>query len=223
MIPKKQMNHLKSIILQASKWTALSFACLITLSLGIFLGKKFSDMSSQPINRASVELGSKTQAIQPESKKLQDTHSEKKAVEKAHSKKSVTSTTNPPQREPSSDPEESQDNQNSKENDLNSSKTPKTESPFYNNNLPSRVAETLSAKYTIQLGIYKQEKQAISYLEHLKDQGLDAFYMSFTNDNDQAWYRVSLGVYTDKTLANNELHRILKTTSIENATIKEIL
>ena len=92
----------------------------------------------------------------------------------------------------------------------------------YSDDLPSEVVETLSAKYTVQLGIYRQETEAMSYLEHLKDQGIDAFYMSFTSKSDQTLYRVSSGVYSDKALANNELQRILKTTSIKKAIIKEI-
>ena len=227
---KNQISLWRSNIIQTIKWTSMCFVCLMTFSLGIFLGKKWSDADLQSTNRASLELGpKKNKEIQPhqEQVQVQNTPSEKPSSQKLHSQKSVTTTTNPSQREPSSDTEEVQKDQSTttttttKKDKLDPSTALQTESSSYNN-LPSKVTETISAKYTIQLGTYKQEKQAISYLKGLQDQGIDAFYMSFTNDSDQTWYRVSSGVYLDEALANNDLQRILKTTSIEEASVKEI-
>ncbi len=227
---EKQINLWKSGIIQTIKWTSMCFVCLMTFSLGIFLGKQWSDTDPQSVNISS-ELDSNTKKVQPDQKQVKDTHSEvqdihseKKPPQEVHSQTNTTTTTNPSQRKPSSDTEEVQKHQDKKipeKNELESSETPQMESSSYNN-LPLKVKKTLSAKYTIQLRTYKKEDQAISYLKNLKDQGIDAFYMSFTDDNDQTWYRVSSGVYSDKTLANNELQRILKTTSVEDASIKEI-
>ena len=223
MKSKKQLDLWKSNIIQTIKWTTMSFACLMTFSLGIFLGKKWTDTDVQSVHGTSIQLGSKTKETSPEQEKVEDTQLKEIASEKEETNHNVTSTTNSSERDPSSDEEKSQNDQDTEEtkNELNSSETPETKSSSYNN-LPSKVTETLSAKYTIQLGTYKQEKEVISYLQNLKDQGIDAFYMSFTDNNNQTWYRVSSGVYPDKAFANNELQHILKTTSVEEASVQEI-
>lgn len=89
-------------------------------------------------------------------------------------------------------------------------------------NLPKHVTKSLSGKYTIQVGVYKKEQQAMDSMEALKNQGLDAFYVAFQGDH-QAWYRVSSGVYADKVLAQEELSRLLKTNAVPKASVQAIL
>ena len=223
MKSQKQINLWRSGIIQALKWTTMCFACLMTFSLGIFLGKKWSDTSVQSMNGTSIQLGSHPkEALSKEPEELEDIQLKEFASEKTEPTNTVTSTTNSSERNPSSNSENIQNNTKEVEKKKLQPSSESEDSSSYND-LPSEVIETLSAKYTIQLGLYKQEKEAMSYLDHLKNQGIDAFYMSFTNDGDQTLYRVSSGVYSDKTLANNELQRILKTTPIEKASVKEIL
>ena len=69
---KKQIYLWKSGIIQALKWTTMSFACLMTFSLGIFLGKKWSDTEAQPINGTSIQLGSQTKEISSEQQESED-------------------------------------------------------------------------------------------------------------------------------------------------------
>ena len=225
MKSQNKLHFWKSGIIQAIKWTTMSFDCLMTFSLGIFLGKKWSETDIHTVNETSMQLGSNPKDTSSEHKKVEDIQLKEIASEKAETKNDVTTTTHSSERNPSSNFEKKQDNRNEKEaekNELEPSETTKIENSSFYNNLPSGVTATLSAKYTIQLGTYNKEKEAMSYLQHLKDQGVDAFYMSFTNDNNQIHYKVSSGVYSDKTLANNELQRILKTTSIEEASVQEI-
>ena len=217
---KNQITLWVSGIIQTIKWTSMCFVCLMTLSLGIFLGKRWSETNLNPANKTPIELGSNSKNLQPEKKQPQDPHSKKESSQKIHTQTNTTTTTTLSKSNPTK-VKKDQDTKVTKKDELDSLKTPQIETSLHNN-LPPKVKEAFFAKYTIQLGTYNQEKQAMSYLKDLKDQGIDAFYMSFINNNDQVFYRVSSGIYSDKILANNELQRILKTTSVKEASIKEI-
>ena len=271
MKSKKNYSHLGSHAIQIVKWTTMSFACLMTFSFGIFLGRQFSDSNRQPAGHALMELNSEHPVVNTKIEQSEDTkltpetedHTLKNTRLIAsgdtleNTTKITTSSQAKFQQSPSS--EESQETQ-SKENSnqpaqtnkkskdlssqlnnnkekirnlskqititesqnerLGSSKSIQKESLSYD--LPSKVTETLSAKYTIQLGIYDQEEKAKFYVKQLRDQGLNAFYMSFSKEN-KSWYRVSSGVYSDKTLATNDINHILKITSFQEAAVKEIL
>ena len=271
MKSKKSYSHLGSHALQIVKWTAMSFACLMTFSLGIFLGKRFSDSNKQPAEHALIELSSEppkpNTRVEQQQSKGTELESKNHALENnrlptsGSPTQSTTKMTTSSQTEQPSNSSESQETQDAKDSDpsdktinkssknlsshlendrdknllkqlvltrsqsemqnqeLDSEKPDQKENFF---DLPQRVKETLSAKYTIQLGVYDQEKQAIAYVKQLRDQGIDAFYMSF-NREGKSWYRVSSGVYSDKALATNEINRILRTTSVRKAMVQEIL
>lgn len=266
MKSKKSYSHLGSHALQIVKWTAMSFACLMTFSLGIFLGKRFSDSNRQPAEHALIELSSEPPKVTTEvEQQSQDTaleskdHTSARLFASGNATESTTKMTTSSQTEKPSSSSESQETQNAKDpSDKTINKSSKNISSHLGNNkdknlskqlvlirsqdetqnqkldsekpdqkesffnLPQKVAETLSAKYTIQLGVYDQEEHAIAYVKQLRDQGLEVFYMSFSREG-KSWYRVSSGVYSDKVLATNEINRILRTTSVQEATVQEIL
>ena len=301
MISKKQLGHFKLHIIQAIKWTTMSFACLMTFSLGIFLGKQFSDSQKQSDtslvqslqNQNIPNVIAEDQNPQKASMKLtEDTENNKKEIslvqdskeaqertlagdtsqvqhpaeehpaeehpaeehpteehpaeehpteEHPTEAKAIGTLTNAPSLPPLQvDHKKSQEEQTKRQNKKSNTsvatisrlkKPPqnKTKQQELKNNekgfshhLPLNVAESLDAKYTIRLGIYDQERKAKAYVEELKDEGLNTFYMLLQREN-KSWYRVSLGVYADKVIAKKELNRILRTTSIQTGSVEEIL
>ncbi len=326
MISKKQLGHFKLHIIQAIKWTTMSFACLMTFSLGIFLGKQFSDSQKQSDtslvqslqnqnipnviaedqnpqkvsmkltedtenNKKEISLvqdskeaqertlaGDTSQVQHPTEKHSTEEHlaekhpteehptekhptekhpaekhsaeehpTEKHPAEKHSAEehpteaKAIGDLTNAPSPPPLQvDHKKSQEEQTKRQNKKSNTsvatisrlkKPPqnKTKQQELKNNekgfshhLPLNVVESLNAKYTIRLGIYDQERKAKAYVEELKGEGLNTFYMLLQREN-KSWYRVSLGVYADKVVAKKELNRILRTTSIQTGSVEEIL
>ena len=366
MISKKQLGHFKLHIIQAIKWTTMSFACLMTFSLGIFLGKQFSDSQKQSDTslvqslqnqnipnviaedqnpqKVSMKLTEDTENNKKEISLVQDSkeaqertlagdtsqvqhpteehptekhpaekhpteehsaekhpteehpaekhpaekhpteehpteehptekhpaekhpteeHSAEKHPTEKHptekhpaeehlteehstekhptEAKAIGDLTNAPSPPPLQvDHKKSQEEQTKRQNKKSNTsvatisrlkKPPqnKTKQQELKNNekgfshhLPLNVVESLNAKYTIRLGIYDQERKAKAYVEELKGEGLNTFYMLLQREN-KSWYRVSLGVYADKVVAKKELNRILRTTSIQTGSVEEIL
>ena len=266
--PSDQSN---GSIIQVVKWLAMSLSCLAIFSLGVFLGKQFSDSDRSFTETASENPSSKARAVKmiprenasntndmdmasqlaiptQESTKKGDNSSDLTAPaveQQAQPQQSIPTTTQnlaPPTVEPQSQDIPSQGDEVEKQKQVHlaepvvkevetqiQDQQVKSESSSdlisqltSHPSLPQKVAESMFAKYTIQISLHREEDKAQSDVTYLKNQGLNAFYMSFT-EGDQTWHRVSSGVYAERSLAESERNRILKTTSIQEASVQEIL
>ena len=231
---RKPSDHIGIKKAQIVRWAAMTTTCVAIFSLGVFLGKQFNNSHKKQLSQTPH---TKDDEVKDYKVKLipRESHSKSEIVRRIAEDIVISS---PSKEEDKAKPREEKSEtvkslilkqKQSKMEKQDKTKEQKTKTLVANTVkssatpiLPEKISENLSAKYTIQVYTSTEEKQAISYVEDLKQQGLDAFYVSF-NEEDKTWYRISMGVYASKDSAERERNRILKTTSIKEASVQEIL
>ncbi len=73
---------------------------------------------------------------------------------------------------------------------------------------PSKVA---SGKYTLQVGSHRTIEEANSQVKELRGKGFDAFYLGVEIPGKGTWYRVGIGMYPSKEMADTSANNLKKT------------
>ncbi|MBI2606300.1 MAG: SPOR domain-containing protein [Deltaproteobacteria bacterium] len=81
--------------------------------------------------------------------------------------------------------------------------TKKTESP----KSEKKTEKAAAGKYTLQIGSYRTLKEATEQVGELKKKGLDAFYVEAQIPGKGTWYRVGVGVFANKDMAEKTAAR----------------
>lgn len=82
------------------------------------------------------------------------------------------------------------------------------------------VANSVIAKYTVQVASYGTEAEAKSYATKLQEKGYDSFYLPAAV-NGKTWYRVSIGRFEDQASAAAQRKKIMET--VPSAIVQKIL
>ncbi len=83
------------------------------------------------------------------------------------------------------------------------------------------VANSIKGKFTIQVAAYADEPSAQQHASQLKDKGLDSFYRPAVNKG-QTWYRVSVGLFPDRHMAQKFQAQLKSDANINNSFITHI-
>lgn len=82
------------------------------------------------------------------------------------------------------------------------------------------VANSVIAKYTVQVASYGSETEAKTYATKLQEKGYDSFYLP-AQVNGKTWYRVSIGRFEDQASAAAQRKKIVET--VPSAIVQKIL
>lgn len=82
------------------------------------------------------------------------------------------------------------------------------------------VANSVIAKYTVQVASYGTEAEAKTYATKLQEKGYDSFYLPAAV-NGKTWYRVSIGRFEDQASAAAQRKKIMET--VPSAIVQKIL
>lgn len=88
--------------------------------------------------------------------------------------------------------------------------------------LPKEVASSTTGKYTVQIGSYAKEDEAMKRAEELKAQGFSAFYLQ-AQVGGKVWYRVNVGLFQGNSSAVEYKAELMKKTNIQSAIVAKIV
>lgn|SRR6185312_7400232 len=87
--------------------------------------------------------------------------------------------------------------------------------------LPKEAATSAVGKYTVQIASFAAEKDAQKKAAELKDKGYSAFYVA-AKIKGQAWYRVSVGLFTTSKEADTYKKDLMKNGKVASAIVTKI-
>lgn len=87
--------------------------------------------------------------------------------------------------------------------------------------LPVEIGASAIGKYTVQVGSYANEEEAKKRTEAFKEQTFSAFYVE-ANINGKSWYRVSLGLFNTQKDAENYMKDLLERKKVASAIVQKI-
>ena len=71
----------------------------------------------------------------------------------------------------------------------------------------TKVEKMAVGKYTLQVGSHRTTQEAMEQVAELKKVGLDAFYLEVKVPNRGTWYRVGVGVFATKDMAEKSAQK----------------
>ncbi len=88
--------------------------------------------------------------------------------------------------------------------------------------LPSTVASSSIGKYTVQVASSQSEEDAKKQAEGLKSKGFSAFIVK-ADVNGSTWYRVSVGLHSNKKEAEEARKKLLSQGDVKAALVQKII
>lgn len=75
--------------------------------------------------------------------------------------------------------------------------------------------------FTVQVGSFKRESEALKLRSMLKEKGYDVYIVNFNDSEGTVWYRVRIGSYNNKIEAYSIAEKIEKNEGLSNFVIKK--
>ena len=225
------------------KLVLVFFICVLSFSIGTFVGKKFSDNQQRLGKLESNGKGDSNLTTQKTDKNRDvasidpNLHEEKpddalsdEEITKLAEEFVVDGTNQGHTPAPAKNIQEHtvvKEGSSKAAESLSHNKPPATEAKVDKEasriptSLPKQVAADGTKKYTVQVAAYGNEQEAQSKVAELKSKGLAAIYVP-ARVKGQSWYRVSIGQFTTQKEAITYKKSLLDEGQIKAAIISEI-
>lgn len=84
---------------------------------------------------------------------------------------------------------------------------------------PTKLA---AGKYTLQVGSHRTIEEANAQVKELRDKGFDSFYLGVEIPGKGTWYRVGIGMYPTKEMAESSANNLKKTKEMPTFIIQKM-
>ncbi len=87
----------------------------------------------------------------------------------------------------------------------------------------AKINKVVKGKYTLQIGSHRTVQEAEDQVAEFKKAGLDAFYLEVVIPNKGTWYRVGVGMYPTKEMADKAADRYRKSGKLTSFIIQKVI
>lgn len=86
----------------------------------------------------------------------------------------------------------------------------------------TKTGKAAAGKYTLQVGSHRTQAEAVGQVKELKAEGFDAFYVEVQIPNKGTWYRVGMGVFATKEMAEKTAATWKKTKKLPSFIVQKV-